>query len=50
MVGGIVLMIAPPLAGLLFAKDPELIFSTSLLLIIPLILFLTFRRKMPWNT
>jgi len=50
MVGGISMMAAPLLAGLLYARDPELIFSSTLILIIPILLFLSLRRKMPWNT
>ena len=50
MVGGLSMMAAPPLAGALYASNPEYIFSTTLLLIIPILLFLVFGRKMPWNT
>jgi MFS family permease len=49
-VSGIALIAAPPLAGALYARDPTLIFSVSLVLIIPLIIFTLIRRKMPWNT
>ncbi len=51
MVGGLSLMAAPPLAGALYARNPDLIFSTTLALIIPVLLLLIFfRRKMPWTT
>jgi len=50
MVGGLSMMVAPPLAGALYARNPDFIFSTALVLIIPILLFFIFRRKMPWNT
>ena len=49
MVGGLSMMAAPPLAGVLYSMDPEFIFSTTLVLIIPVLLLLAFWRKMPWN-
>jgi len=49
-VGGLALIAAPPLAGVLYSKNPNLIFSTTLLLLIPSLLITIFRRKMPWNT
>jgi len=49
-VSGLALAAAPPLAGILYSKNPELIFSTTLLLLIPSLLFTILRRKMPWNT
>ncbi len=50
MVGGLSMMAAPPLAGALYTRNPDFIFSTTLVLIIPILLFFVFRRKMPWNT
>jgi MFS family permease len=50
MVGGLSLMAAPPLAGFLYAKDPVLVFSSTVVLIIPIIVYLSVRRKLPWNT
>lgn len=49
-VGGLALIAAPPLSGILYSKDPNLIFSVTLLLLIPSLLLTIFRRKMPWNT
>lgn len=49
-VAGLSLMAAPPLAGVLYSRDPTLIFSTTLVLIVPILLFTLNRRKMPWNT
>ena len=49
-VGGLALIAAPPLAGILYSKNPELIFSTTLLLLIPSLLMTILRRKIPWNT
>ncbi len=48
-VGGLALIAAPPLAGVLYSKNPNLIFSTTLLLLIPSLLLTIFWRKMPWN-
>ena len=48
-VAGLSLMAAPVLAGALYSRDPSLIFSTTLVLIIPILLFTLFRRKLPWN-
>jgi MFS family permease len=48
-VAGSALMFVPPIVGVLYAKEPSLIFSVSLALIFPLILFTLIRRKMPWN-
>lgn len=50
MVGGLSLMAAPPLAGALYGLNPDFIFSITLVLIIPILLFFVSRRKMPWNT
>ena len=49
-VAGLSLMAAPLLAGVLYSTDPSLIFSTSLVLIVPILLFTILRRKLPWNT
>jgi hypothetical protein len=49
MVGGLAMMAAPVLAGVLYTRNPEFIFSATLVLIIPILLFLVFRRKLPWN-
>ncbi len=49
-VSGISLVAAPPLAGALYAANPNLIFSTALLLVIPTLCFSLFRRKSLWNT
>jgi MFS family permease len=48
MVSGLSLMAAPPLAGLLYARNPESVFIFTLILIVPSLLFLSFRRKLPW--
>ena len=48
-VSGLSLMAAPPLVGLLYARDPGLIFITSLVLIIPAILFTYLWRKLLWK-
>ncbi len=50
MVGGLSMMAAPLLAGALYTRNPNLIFSTTLVLIIPILLFTLLRRKLPWNT
>jgi len=49
-VAGLALIAAPPLSGVLYSKNPNLIFSTTLLLLIPSLLLTISRRKMPWNT
>jgi MFS family permease len=49
-VSGLALAAAPPLAGILYSKNPTLIFSATLLLLIPSLLLTILRRKMPWNT
>jgi MFS family permease len=48
-VSALALTAAPPLAGVLYAWDPVLIFSAPLILIVPLIIFTVITRKMPWN-
>ena len=40
---------APPLAGALYTANPKSIFSTSIILINPVLLFTLLRRKMPWT-
>jgi MFS family permease len=49
-VSGLALIAAPPLAGILYARNPSLIFSTALLLLIPSLLFTVTRRKSIWKT
>ncbi|MCJ7717615.1 MAG: MFS transporter [Anaerolineales bacterium] len=49
-VTGFSLVAAPPLVGLLYARDPGSVFSTSLLLIIPAILITYLWRKMSWKS
>jgi MFS family permease len=49
-VSGLAMAAAPPLAGALYAAQPESIFSTSIILIIPILLFTFIRRKIPWNS
>jgi MFS family permease len=49
-VSALALTAAPPLAGVLYAWDPALIFSAPLILIVPLIIFTVITRRMPWNT
>jgi len=46
---GIALIAAPPLAGYLYTKDPNSVFSFTLLLIIPAILFTLLWRKLSWK-
>ena len=48
-VAGLSLVIAPPLAGILYDKIPSSIFSTTLLLLIPSLLYTYLRRKLKWN-
>lgn len=49
-VTGLALIAAPPLAGILYARNPTLIFSTGLLLLIPSLLFTVTRIKLIWKT
>jgi len=46
---GIALIAAPPLAGYLYTKDPNSVFSFTQLLIIPAILFTLLWRKLSWK-
>ncbi len=46
---GIALALTPPIAGILYTKDPNSVFSYSLLLIIPAILFTFLWRKFIWK-
>lgn len=46
---GIALMAAPPIAGILYTKDPNYVFSFALILIIPAILFTLVWRKLSWK-
>lgn len=48
-VAGLSLAAAPPLAGILYNRNPSSIFSTTLLLLIPSLLFTYLRRKLKWN-
>jgi DHA1 family multidrug resistance protein-like MFS transporter len=48
-VNGLAMVAAPPLAGALYAANPTSIFSTAIILIIPVLLFTLLRRKMPWT-
>jgi predicted MFS family arabinose efflux permease len=48
-VTGLAMVAAPPLAGVLYAAKPESIFSVSIMMIIPVLLFTLLRRKMPWK-
>ncbi len=49
-VAGLSLVAAPPIAGLLYAKQPTAIFSITLLLIIPALFFTILWRKIPWKS
>ncbi|MCJ7714936.1 MAG: MFS transporter, partial [Anaerolineales bacterium] len=49
-IGGVALIIAPPLSGMLYIKNPDLIFSTTLLLLIPSVLLTITRRKLSWKS
>ena len=49
-VSGFALLVAPPVAGALYSKDPQLIFSIPLILILPLVVISIFWRRMPWIT
>ena len=46
---GLALVAAPPVSGVLYSKNPTLIFSTTLLLLIPSVLLTLTRRKIPWK-
>jgi MFS family permease len=48
-VSGLAMVAAPPLAGALYTVKPESVFSVSIMLIIPVLLFTFLRRKMPWK-
>ena len=48
-VTGLALMVAPLLAGILYESNPSSPFSAAIILIIPVLLFTLFRRKMPWK-
>ena len=47
-VTGLATVAAPPLAGALYAARPESIFSTSIIIIIPVLLLTLMRRKFSW--
>ena len=49
-VSGLAIVAAPPIAGALYTARPDSIFSTSLFLIIPVLLFTLIRRKMLWTS
>ena len=48
-VAGLASIAAPPLAGILYARNPTLIFSTGILLLIPPLLFTVTRKKLIWK-
>lgn len=48
-VGGLALVAAPPLAGALYQSNPESVFSTTLVVILPVILFTLLRRISIWK-
>ncbi|MGB2965698.1 MAG: MFS transporter [Anaerolineales bacterium] len=48
-IAGLSWVAGPPLAGVLYSKNPTLIFSTTLLLLIPSVLLTLTRRKIPWK-
>ncbi len=48
-VSGLAMVVAPPLAGALYTSRPDSIFSVSIILIIPVLVFTLMRRKMPWK-
>lgn len=48
-VSGLAMAVAPPLAGALYAAKPESIFSISIMLITPVLLFTLLRRKTLWT-
>ena len=48
-IAGLALVVAPPLAGMLYIKNPNLIFSTTLLLLIPSVLLTLIWRKVSWS-
>jgi MFS family permease len=47
---GLAMVAAPPLAGALYSINPESIFSTSIILMIPVLIFTLIMRKMPWTS
>ncbi len=49
-VTGFAMVVAPPLAGMLYSTNPESIFSTSILLILSALIFTLIRRKEPWKS
>ena len=48
-VAGFSVAAAPPLAGLLYSKDPTYIFSITILFIIPSVIYILARRKNQWT-
>lgn len=48
-VSSLAMMVAPPMAGILYAENPSSVFSAAIILIIPILLFTFFRRRMPWK-
>ncbi|HDN05240.1 MAG TPA: MFS transporter [Chloroflexi bacterium] len=46
---GLAMVAAPPLAGALYKARPDSIFSVSIMLISPILLFTLLRRKMLWK-
>ena len=49
-VAGLSLTAAPPLAGILYSMNPSSIFSATLLLLVPSLLFTYLRMKLKWKT
>ncbi len=49
-VSGLALVAAPPLAGAVYSNNPQSIFSTALLLIIPSIILIQIWRRQSWNS
>ena len=49
-IAGLAWVAGPPLSGILYSKNPTLIFSTTLLLLIPSLLLTLVRRKIPWKS
>ena len=48
-VAGLAWVAGPVLSGILYSKNPTLIYSTTLLLLIPSVLLTLTRRKIPWK-
>jgi len=48
-VTGLTLMIAPPIAGALYTNNPDSVFTFTLILLIPSIIFTLLWRKLSWK-